>query len=230
MLGKELPDTTVMTSAALRSGNQPFCPYLEEKGGPNKTELSALNGSKNEKGSCKRKMQAPQSGRTSPCQCSEDQPALERVAQEDALVSEESGTLTISIAFVPMGGCRHLTQPTTTNATLVGSGLTVGWSPVALVSRESSGSPSPTHEQPQFNDACPSLPQSSRKSILSRLSHRHHHRVIPVLHAILRSRKKGDAAALPSSRSEQHQWGSHLDRAKTKQDNPFFLADDVDDG
>lgn len=40
--------------------------------------------------------------------------------------------------------------------------------------------------------------------------------------------KKGDAAALPSSRSEQHQWGSHLDRAKTKQDNPFFLADDVD--
>lgn len=53
-----------MASAALRSGNQPFCPYLEEKGGPNKTELSALNGSKNEKGSCKRMMQAPQSGRT----------------------------------------------------------------------------------------------------------------------------------------------------------------------
>lgn len=213
-----------MTSAALRSGNQPFCPYLEEKGGPNKTELSALNGSKNEKGSCKRKMQAPQSGRTSPCRCSEDQPALERVAQEDALVSEESGTLTISIAFVPMGGCRHLTQPTTTNATLVGSGFTVGWSPVALVSRESSGSPSPTHEQPQFNDACPSLPQSSRKSILSRLSHRHHHRVIPVLHAILRSRKKRGRCRFAEFPQRTASVGQSPGQGQDKAGQPIFLG------
>lgn len=216
-----------MTSAALRSGNQPFCPYLEEKGGPNKTELSALNGSKNEKGSCKRKMQAPQSGQTSPCRCSEDQPALERVAQEDALVSEESGTLTISIAFVPMGGCRHLTQPTTTtttNATLVGSGFTVGWSPVALVSRESSGSPSPTHEQPQFNDACPSLPQSSRKSILSRLSHRHHHRVIPVLHAILRSRKKRGRCRFAEFPQRTAPVGQSPGQGQDKAGQPIFLG------
>lgn len=103
--------------------------------------------------------------------------ALERIVPEDALVLEESGTLTRLSTFP--WGCRHLTRhPPPMEFPSAQASQRAG--PCRLVSWESSGSPSPAHEQPQFNDACPSLPQSSRKSILSRLSHRHHHRMIPV--------------------------------------------------
>lgn len=98
--------------------------------------------------------------------CPRGRPRLRRVRDADK---------TVNITFIPMGVSSSHPAPTT-NGIPVGSGFTAGWSPVAWFRGKVQGRQA--QNTSSRNSTTHALP--SRKSILSRLSHRHHHCMIPV--------------------------------------------------